>query len=83
MTVEQIGSLAQPSDQKTGESSHISSASELVDMKLAWHLYDATENTLQVNESAPGRIVNVQVERNYKVIAERSLSTIYYDRRKC
>ena len=52
-------------------------------MKLAWHLYDATENTLQVNESAPGRIENVQVEGNYKVIAERSLSTEYHDRRKC
>ena len=35
VTVEQIGSLAQSGGQKTGESSHISLASELVDMKLA------------------------------------------------
>ena len=56
-----VDSLVQPDGQKTGESSDISLASELIDMKLAQVLYDANVNTLRVEENALGRILNLQV----------------------
>lgn len=61
VAVERIDSLVQPDGQKTGESSDISLASELIDMKLAQVLYDANVNTLRVEENALGRILNLQV----------------------